>query len=203
MKRESAPLSVAINRSTPELKKLKSPPPQLLGPPHDLATKSYIFDVWAVNGTMQEANVQIDVRLYDIATGALREEKRLGSQTLLHNRTTELVEDIAVDANTAVQAIMTDARDGHVIARASDWPQPLKHVIMAETPNLTVCVLDGKVELRATAPVKGVEVYLADEEREVSWEDNGVDVFPGDVYTIYAADLTKEDKVEVQYYGST
>jgi beta-mannosidase len=201
MKRESAPLSVAINRSTPELKKLKSPPPQPLGPPHDLASKKYVLDVWAVNGTMQEVNVQIDVRLYDIATGVLREEKRLGGQALAHNRTTELLEDVAVDANTAVQAVMTDARDGHVIARGSDWPQPLKHVIMAESPNLTVRVFDGRVEIQATTPVKGVEVYLADDEREVSWEDNGVDVFPGDVYTIHAAGLTKDDKVEAQYYG--
>jgi beta-mannosidase len=209
MKRDAAPLALGIMRSTPELKALKSPPPQVLGPPHDLAPKHHIFDVWAVNGTVRDVHAQIDVRLYDIATGALREERRLGSQSLLANRTTELLQDVSVDEKTAVQAIMRDIRDGgRVIARASDWPQPLKHVALAaSSPDLlTLSVLDGKLEIRATAPVKGVQVCLSqqpDDDRDVSWEDNGVDVFPDDVYTIQAPGLVKGDKVEVRHYGST
>lgn len=203
MKRDGAQLSLGINRSTPELKKLKSPPPQVLGPPHDLAPKRYVFDVWAANGIMQDVHAEICVRLFDIATGALREEKCLRSQALLPNRTTELLEDVSVDEKTAVQAVMRDAQDSHVVARASDWPQPLKYVTLAPSPNVTVSVLDGKVEIRAAAPVKGVEVYLTDDDREVSWEDNGVDVFPDDVYIIHARGLAKGDKVGMRYYGSS
>lgn len=200
MKRDSAALSLGIGRSTPELKKLKSPPPAELGPPHDLAPKKYIFDVWAVNLTMQDVHVAIEVRLYDIATGSLREKVSLGSHTLASNRATELLEDLSVDQTTAIHALMLDDK-GRVIARTSDWPQPLKHVNLA-SPNVTVSVLDGKVEIRADAPVKGVEVYMACDERNVSWDDNGVDVFPDDVYTIYAKGLVKGDDVRVRYYGA-
>lgn len=202
MKRDSAALSLGISRSTPELKKLKSPPSVELGPPHDLAPKKYIFDVWAVNLTMQDVHVAIEVRLYDIATGSLREKESLGSQTLASNRTTELLEDLSVDQTTVIHALMLDDRDGRVIAHASDWPQPLKHVDLPTSPNVTVSVLDGKVEIRADAPVKGVEVYIAGDKRNVSWDDNGVDVFPDDVYTIYAKGLVKGDDVRVRYYGA-
>jgi beta-mannosidase len=201
VKRESTPLALGIHRSTPELKRLKSPPPQLLGPPHDLAEKKYIFDVWAVNTTLQGASVSVDVRMYDIETGELREKRSLGAQTLASNRATELVEDWSVDDKTAVQAIMFDS-EGRIIARASDWPQPLKYVHLPASYEVKLRVLDGKVEISSNAPVKGVELYMADEEDvHVRWEDNGVDVFPGDVYTINAPGLVEGDDVRVRYYG--
>lgn len=199
--RDSAPLALGISRSTPELKKLKSPPLKVLAPPHDLAPKHYVFDLWAVNGTLKPVSAQIELRTYDIATGTLREEKSLGVQTLSSNRSTELLEDLSVDDKTAVQAIMKDAKDGHIIARASDWPQPLKYVTLSASPDVTVSVLDSKLEIRAKAPVKGVVVSVPDD-REVIFDDNGVDVFPGDVYTIHARGLAKDDKVDVRYYGS-
>ncbi|CAL5868501.1 uncharacterized protein PFLUO_LOCUS2727 [Penicillium psychrofluorescens] len=198
--RDSAPLALGMSRSTPELKKLKSPPPQILAPPHDLAPKKNFIDVWAVNGTLKDFPVQIEVRLYDIATGALREERSMDIQTLLSNRTTELLEDLSVDDKTAVQAIMKDPQGGHVIARASDWPQPLKYVTLSASPDVTLSVLDGKLEIRTKVPVKGVVVSVADD-RDVDFGDNGVDVFPDDVYTICAQGLAKDDKVEMRYYG--
>ncbi|KAB5578052.1 beta-mannosidase precursor [Coniochaeta sp. 2T2.1] len=202
MKRDGAPLALGILRSTPEAKRLKSPPPPVLGPPHDLAPKHHVFDLWAVNGTLQDVDVHIEVRLYDIESGVLREERLLGSQALLSNRTTELVEDMRIDEKTAVQAIMRD-RDGRVIARASDWPQPLKYVTFAASPGVSLSVMDGKVEIRVTAPVKGVQVCVSQPGRNVSWEDNGVDLFPDDVYILPASGLVKDDQVEVRYYGLT
>lgn len=103
--------------------------------------------------TLDDAQAQIEIRLYDIATGALCEEKFVGVQSLLSNRTTELMEDVSVDDQTAVQAIMRDTRDGHVIARASDWPQPLKYVTLCASPNVAVSVLDGKLEIRGNVPI--------------------------------------------------
>jgi beta-mannosidase len=200
--RDSAPLALGISRSTPELKKLKSPPPQILAPPHDLASKTYICDIWAMNGTLQDARARIEIRLYDISTGDLREEKSMGVQSLLSNCTTELMEDLSVDDQTAVQAIMKDTHDGRVIARASDWPQPLKYVSLRASPDVTVSVLEGKLEIRSNVPVKGLVVSVVPEDRDVEFEDNAVDIFPNDVYTIMARGLKKNDQVEVRYYGS-
>jgi beta-mannosidase len=200
--RDSAPLALGISRSTPELKKLKSPPPQILAPPHDLASKTYVCDIWAMNGTLQDTQAQIEIRLYDISTGDLREENSMGIQSLFSNRTTELMEDLSVDDQTAVQAIMRDAHDGHVIARASDWPQPLKYVSLCDAPDVTVSVLDEKLEIRSNVPVKGLVISVVPDDRDVEFEDNAVDVFPNDVYTIVARGLKKDDQVEVRYYGS-
>ncbi|KAI0010829.1 beta-mannosidase precursor [Xylariaceae sp. FL0662B] len=199
-KRDSAPLAIGIHRSTPDLKLLKSPPPQLLGPPHDLPTKSYVFDVWAVNTTLQDTDVKVEVRLFDTVTGALRKEITLERQVIPSNRSTELIEDCEVDDNTAVQAIMLDAK-GRIIARASDWPQPLKHVHLPLSYDINLRVLDGKVEITSNAPLKCLELYVPDEERRVYWDDNGIDVFPGDTYVITAPGLAEGEEVHLRYYG--
>jgi beta-mannosidase len=96
---------------------------------------------------------------------------------------------------------MRDPQDGHIVSRASDWPQPLEYVTLSASPGVTLSVLDGKLEIRTKVPVKGVVVSVPDD-RDVDFGDNGVDVFPDDVYTIYAQGLTKDSKVDVRYYGS-
>jgi beta-mannosidase len=200
VKRESSPLCLGINRTTPELKVLTSPPEQILGPPHDLKAKSYIFDIWAVNMTLIAAKVRVEVRLYDIQSGAVLEEKFMGLSTLQPNQTTELAADWSVQQTTSIQAKLLDT-EGNLLARMSDWPQPLKHVLLPLSYDVALTVLDGKVEIRTNAPVKGVELYMEDEARDVQWSDNGVDVFPGDVYVVEARNLVKGDDVRVRYYG--
>jgi beta-mannosidase len=154
-----------------------------------------------MNGTLEDAHVQIEVRMYDIESGVLREKKILGNQILSPNRATELLEDLSVDEKTSVQAIMRDTQDGRVIARASEWPQPLKYVTLSGCPDVSVSVLDGKLEIQSRVPVKGIVVSVPDD-RDVGFEDNGIDVFPDDVYTIYASGLVKGEKIAVRYYGS-
>lgn len=151
--------------------------------------------------TLRVANVKVEVRLYDIQTGVILEEKFICPSTLQPNRATELAEDWSVKQTTAIQAKLLDM-DGNVIARTSDWPQPLKHVLLPPSYNVALTVLDGEVEIRTNAPVKGVELYMADDSRDVRWDDNGVDVFPSDTYVVKARDLVKGDDVRARYYGS-
>lgn len=206
-KRDSAPLAIGIARSTPELKAMRDPPPQILGPPHDLSDKKYIFDVWGVNTTLSDEKVSVEVRLFDIVTGKMKQEKRLESQDLGANRTTEFLEDLDVDEQTAVQAIMYRAGEGQdkgaIIGRASDWPQPLKYVTLPSAYNIKVSVLDGgRVEVSSSLPVKGVELYVDNDERNIVWSDNGFDIFPGDVYVVEATGLGQGDDIRARYYGS-
>ncbi|SPN99299.1 related to beta-mannosidase [Cephalotrichum gorgonifer] len=199
-KRASAPLAIGIHRSTPDLKLLTSPPPQVPGAPHDLSQKSYVFDVWAVNTSLLAADVIVEVRLFDTETGELREKQILGPQTLLPNRSLELVEDVKVDDKTAVQAILSDSA-GRIVARASDWPQPLKYVRLPPSYDINLQVLDGRVEVSSNVPLKCLELYMADNDRKVCWDDNGVDVFPSDTYVINATGLVEGDDVRMRYYG--
>ena len=200
IKRESGPLCLGINRTTPELKALKSAPKQELGPPHDLTFKKHICDIWAVNMTLDATTATVEVRLFDISTGEQLQERVLGPSTFEPNCSTELAEDYSVNSTTAVQAKMLD-ENGNVIARMSDWPQPLKHVILPQSYDIKLTVLEGKVEIRTNAPVKGVEVYMADDTRDVQWDDNGVDVFPGDVHVIKGYGIKKGDDLRIRYYG--
>lgn len=165
----------------------------------------YIFDVWATNMTLNNFDAKIEVRLFDIMTGALVEEKYLPLCSLAANRTTELAEGLTVLQTTAIQARMLTP-DGTVIARASDWPQPLKYVLLpcALDMGIELTVMDGLVEIRSETPVKCVQLYLSDASRDdVIWEDNGVDVFPRDVYVIKAQGLEKGDDVRMRFYGSS
>ncbi|CAG9950635.1 unnamed protein product [Clonostachys rosea f. rosea IK726] len=198
-KRESAPIIIAIHRSTPELKRRKSPPVPIPGAPHDLAKKKYIFDIWAVNTTLQESDVKVVVRLFDTETGQLREERNLQRQVLLSNRSTELVEDEKVDDKTAVQALLF--ANNQIISRASDWPQPLKYAHLPTSYHVNLKVLDNRVEVTTHAPVKGLELYTTIEGRKICWDDNCIDVFPGDAYVIHAKGLVKGDDVRMRYYG--
>lgn len=155
--------------------------------------------------TLNNFDAKIEVRLFDIMTGALVEEKHLPLCSLAANRTTELAADLAVLQTTAIQARMLTP-DGVVIARASDWPQPLKYVMLpcASDMGITLTVMDGLVEIRSERPVKSLQLYLPDESRnDVIWEDNGVDVFPGDVYVIKALGLKEGDDVRMRFYGSS
>lgn len=199
-KRDSAPMTLGIHRTTPELKALKSPPEQIAGAPHDLAEKSWIFDLWAVNTTLNDAEMTVTVRCFDIASGRVSWKKVLDKQALGSNKSTELLEDCKIDDQSAVQAIMTNDQ-GEILARASDWPQPLKHVLLASTYNIKLRVMDDEVEVTTDSPVKALELYLPDEKRQVMWEDNAIDVFPGDAYIVKARGLRKGDEVCMRYYG--
>jgi beta-mannosidase len=200
VKRESAPLVIGLHRSTPDLKRLKSPPPRVPGAPHDLSKKDYIFDIWAVNTTLQEITLNVELRLFDTETGNVLDKNVLERQVLPSNRSMELMADQKVDDRTAIQAIARDI-DGRVIARASDWPQPLKHVHLPTSYDVKLRILNGKVEVISSAPVKSLELYITDENRHITWGDNGLDVFPGDVYVIDAEGLLEGDNVGVRYYG--
>jgi beta-mannosidase len=70
-----------------------------------------------------------------------------------------------------------------VLARSSSWPQPLKHLRL-EPEALQVKRLTGdSLELRVSAPLKGLWLEA---EVPLSWDDNGLDLFPGDPRVIHA-----------------
>jgi beta-mannosidase len=156
--------------------------------------------MWALNNTLQDQTVMVELRLVDTETGQVRERKSFDKQVLPPNRSLELTVDHKVDDRTAVQAIMLKA-DGQVIGRGSDWPQPLKYVHLPALYDIKVNVQDGKVEVTSNAPVKGLELYIPDESRKVYWDDNCIDVFPGDTYVVNCTGLTKEDDVRIRFYG--
>ncbi|KAL1887833.1 hypothetical protein Sste5346_009945 [Sporothrix stenoceras] len=194
VKRHSAPLVVDIGRTYVAVEEGKNTL-EALKP-----RRSHI-DVWVANASLSQHVADITVTLFDIVSGAVVLTNTLKGETLTANETTELLRGLAVDNKMAVQAVLRDA-SGTVLSRASDWPQPLKHVSLASPKDsgVKVIVFDGRVEITTNLPIKGLELS-ASPDKKVTWSDNGVDVYPGDVYSIDADGLSRTDTVDVRYYG--
>jgi beta-mannosidase len=89
-------------------------------------------------------------------------------------------------------------KDGLLLARETDWPQPLKHYVFDKRG----CVLewDGmREEMRVSVerPVKGL-VFA--ELEGVAWSDNCLDVMPGDVQVVRVEGL-RGKVLSVTWYG--
>ncbi|CAK7215124.1 hypothetical protein SBRCBS47491_002375 [Sporothrix bragantina] len=192
VKRQSAPLLIDMTRkyTAVESNTLEA-----------LKQKKAHVDVWAANAGLKQHVVDVAVTFFDIQTGRVVRTASLTKTTITANETTEMLQKLKVDDTMAVQAVMRDAETGAVLGRASEWPQPLKHILLAspEDSGVRVTVHNGRLDIEAQVPIKGLEASTANV--DVVWGDNGVDVFPGDLYTIDAPGLKKTDAVDVRYYG--
>ncbi|KAG6010046.1 Beta-mannosidase B [Claviceps maximensis] len=91
-------------------------------------------------------------------------------------------------------------RDGTQIARCVNWPEPLKYLHLPRPKQLTVELAgDAQYVLQVSAevPVKGLAVGCTDE--GVKFEDNLIDVVPGEMVSIGVRNATKDTKFTTQY----
>ena len=74
-----------------------------------------------------------------------------------------------------------------MLARWVDWPEPLKYVIFKKGVQVKVEIGEGEKEVKvsADAPVKGVVLGVPVEEGvDAVWEDNFVDLVPGETVSV-------------------
>lgn len=192
------------------------------------------IEMWASNLTLEDQdNVQVSVKTWDIVTGKEKysseeEGEREGKGTRIHrniklkqNKSTELTEfeipveqkDVREESRTVVAAYLHH-QDGKQIARCVNWPEPLKYAPLQKPKELEVDILvDGAapaaestwkawVSLSAEIPVKGVALYA--ESDDVIFDDNCMDLVPGETLFIGVRGLEKidRDKLTVRYLGS-
>ncbi|CAN6672643.1 hypothetical protein TRVA0_046S01090 [Trichomonascus vanleenenianus] len=196
VKRESAPINVGVYRTTPEDKNTKLSGPAL-GPPHDLVEKKYIFDVWGASNLLEPKEVILKLSTYDATSGKLIKDYEDRPFTLLPNQSTEVCEDLGVDQFSIIYARLVD-NDGKALARAGDWPQPLKHLVLPGRVVIVTKVSPTQVKLTTNKPTKGVELYL--EGKTAHWQDNGFDLFPGEEYLVNVTPLEESDIPKVRFY---
>jgi beta-mannosidase len=197
VKREMAPVSIGITR-----KEHRHPKDKYTRV--NIEVKNQI-EIWGSNLTLQDLTVDCVVKAWDVETGKETYSETIATGlSLPENRSTEIVamevpgskED---QAKTVVAAYLI--QDGKQIARYVNWPEPLKYLHLPK-PNQLKAVLsgDGKaVEISAEVPVKGVVVESEDD--EIKFEDNLVDIVPGEVVNIGVSGATKESKLESRYLG--
>lgn len=91
--------------------------------------------------------------------------------------------------------------NGIVIARATNWPEPYKHLENRD-PGLQVEVEGELVIVEAKRPIKCLVLDYIEEEggQEVKWSDNGIDLFPGDTQTLHVTGL-REARVTAAHLG--
>lgn len=200
VKREMAPISLGVTRKTHLT-------------PKDKYTRAHIdktieIEIWGSNLTLKDIIADVVVKAFDVITGKETYSKTVKSTfNLPPNASTEITSfpvpvkqaNQDIENRTVVAAYLY--ADGVQIARYINWPEPLKYVHLQKAKHLTAEMSrDGKtVELSAEVPVKGVAVECEDD--EVVFEDNLVDVVPGEVVSIGVKGATKGTKLGVRYLG--
>ena len=155
------------------------------------------LDIWAVNGTIKALDVNLKLCAFDIQTGSpVQLSPELGEHTirLASNRTTEIMTiSIPNPDSTVVTAYLDDRETSERLARWISWPEPLR--LLHISPNLRVVtqVTDSgdKVLLSTNAPVKGVtiSVPMSESGEDASFDDNFVDLVPGETVEIGVSSL--------------
>ncbi|KAK3382252.1 glycoside hydrolase family 2 protein [Lasiosphaeria ovina] len=198
VKREMAPLSVGIARREHRH-------------PRDKYTRvvdtSAQIEVWASNLTLKSLAVDCVVKAWDVETGAETFGEVVASAVALpENRSTELAaRDVPAlrkgDEARAVVAAYLVGPAGEQLARYVNWPEPLKHLHLQKPQRLRAELsADARaVAVSADVPVKGVALECDDD--AVRFDDNLVDIVPGEVVTIGVRGATAATKIETRYLG--
>ena len=143
------------------------------------------LQVWASNFTECEEEMRLEVRGVEVTSGKQTWLHRQAVQ-LPKNQSIELVDVLMPKPAETVIFVARLFKHNRVVARYFDWPQPLKHLDLAKA-DIEMRLEGEMVHLFAALPVKGL-VLDADDD-EVDFDDNCVDLVPGDAQTVRAKGL--------------
>jgi beta-mannosidase len=180
----------------------KQPPYIVTGYPPE----KHKLNIWAVNGTVQTLKVTLKLCAFDIQSGsrvALASELEEHWLELEPNRTTEVMAiSIPNPDNTVVAAYLDDSETSERLARWISWPEPLRLLHLRPDLHIATQVADSgdKVLLSTNAPAKGVTILvpLSESGEDAVFEDNFVDLVPGETVTIGVSSLNGR-KVQTRF----
>lgn len=200
VKREMSPISCGIQRKETSTPKDKYTSVYI--------TKKHTIEIWGSNLTLRDITADIVVQAWDVETGKETFNKTLKTAfLLLKNQSTEIIDmEVPVKhANSGAENRIVVAayiiENGVQIARYVNWPEPLKYVQLQKPKHLEATLAkDGKsVEISAEVPVKGVALECEDD--DVKFEDNLIDIVPGEIVTVKVRGARKGTKIETRYLG--
>lgn len=182
--------------------------------------ESIILETWACNMTLQQVFVTYEIQAWHVKTSQrLWAQKALSPIQLGPNQSTqmgkiELSSGIGHEKQFKWNELMfsihlSSASDSSVIARYVNFHEPLKDVpFTTQKDHIKVRLVEHDtglvVEVTASVPMKGV--YLDFEGgHTVKWDDNGVDLVPGETVKLRFEGLSeeKERKLRVYWLGET
>ncbi|KAI1657707.1 glycoside hydrolase family 2 protein [Daldinia decipiens] len=204
VKREMAPLSVGMTRREHKYPRNKYTRV-------DIETKVQI-EIWGSNLTLEDLTVDCVVKAWDVDTGRKTYSETVNKEPLVlpKNQSTEIVafdvpepkKDEGIDASrTVVAAYLVSRDDGTQLARYVNWPEPLKYLHLAKPTQLRAELSNDltTVNVSAEVPVKGVAVESEDD--DVKFEDNLIDIVPGEVVSIKVRGAKEATAITTRYLG--
>ena len=213
IKRELQPITVGIQRTVETI-------------PADKHTRAYIrkvykAEVWAVNLSLRAYDdVAVTIHSHNLTTNERKSSTDHPERMQLSpNRSTEIktfeisiLEENSEEINqTLIIAYMHDNRSGKQLARAVNWPEPLKWMHLPKPERIHVRLVghrsDGEgqasaIVLSADVCVKCVQLEIENRE-SVVFDDNGIDLVAGEEVRVAARGLDwgDERKIGVRYLG--
>ena len=202
MKRELAPVTIGLKRIVHTT-------------PVDPYTRAYIrtvhkIELWASNLSIRPRTVGINLKAWDVVTGKEKFSETVHTVFVLPpNRSIEITElevpvsekDTDEELRTVVAAYLVE--NDTQVARSVNWPEPLKYAHLQTPRKLLVKLSENadEVEISAEIPVKGIALESRDD--AVIWEDNCIDIVPGETVHIGVKGLQSlnEENVEIRYLG--
>ncbi|KAL7946925.1 glycoside hydrolase superfamily [Trichoderma barbatum] len=197
IRRVFAPISVGIERT-----------PNSRCPDVDDLRDSYIpfFEIFAHNTSNQHVVCALILQAYHLDTGAwtqLSPSEASRVVTLRAGYNTELGQlgaqaSWTEDTLILLEASLVDIDSGVILAREINWPEPFRYLVWPEDTKLNIRVeeivgqregegqtWENKVTIVSNQALKGVWLEViydgaeTDDEPEPLWEDNMVDLLPG------------------------
>ena len=140
-------------------------------------------DVWAVNNGLAGVEAQLKVQWWTLDGVETHTEQQ--AVRLLPNQATELG-NFSVERKQPIVFSAQLIKNDTVIARFTLWPEPFKYLTLPN-PGVTITSIDADtIQVSAQRPAKGV--WLSAPGR-VKWNDNMLDLLPGDSQRITAPGL--------------
>ncbi|KAI1809889.1 beta-mannosidase [Poronia punctata] len=166
-------------------------------------------EIWASNLTQDDIPVDcLLLRAWDVETGeeTYSHKHKKNGLVLSKNQSTEIItmdvpaREKGEENRTVVAAYLLS--DGKQVARYVNWPEPLKYLHLQKPKQLKAELnVDAKtVALSAEVPVKGVAVEC-EEDDDVRFEDNLVDLVPGETVTIPVRGAKSDTVITTRYLG--
>jgi beta-mannosidase len=159
---------------------------------HAREPKIQTWEIWAVSSRPEEVIADVEIEFVSVATGKQIKEKVLKRHIRVEpNGTTNImagqINNIDEEAHVLAAKLWIN---GAIVARDTDWPQPLKYLPFHKR-NVRVEVQGSKMHVSVDRPVK----CLVFEEREgCHLSDSAIDVIPGDPQVIEILGLKPEDE---------
>jgi beta-mannosidase len=154
------------------------------------------LQVWATNFDIDEVTTELFIQGIDVLSGKITWERRF-HVLVLPNQSTELFDERLEHPVQQTVFLARLVKEDKVIARIAEWPQPLRHLDLPN-PSVNVRVEGDHIHVSSSLPMKGV-VFEVDDD-EVMFEDNCIDLIPGDDQVVIAKGL-KGRSVTVMHLG--